>query len=370
LKIVHVVLSLDIGGLERVVLSLVQQAGQLRQDVSVLCIERPGAMAAQFEALGVPVRCIGKKPGLKFSTIGKIKNNLEQQRPDVVHTHQIGALFYAGPAARKLEVPVVVHTEHGKHFERGVRIRVLGRWAARSAQQFFCVSNDIAHAVKTWRIAPDEKVAVVANGITTARPGGQSDNSALRRELGIPHGAAVIGTVSRLAEVKRQDVLLAGFSKIRTAAIPPHLVLVGGGPLESNLRNLAGQLGIAERVHFAGFQKNPEQYVQIMDVFALTSRSEGMPLSVLEAWAAGVPVVASRVGGLPELIQDGRTGALFDFGDTDALAHLFESLIGGSPRARQMAAAGQEYVRSRFDVSVMAANYQQQYERLLEGAAC
>src|SRR5208337_2646319 len=111
-RVVHVVLSLDIGGLERIVADLVRVGRALGQIPSVICLERPGTLAAQVESLGVPVLCADKPPGLRLETIGRVRELLRQLRPDVLHTHQIGALVYAGPAARRERIPVVVHTEH------------------------------------------------------------------------------------------------------------------------------------------------------------------------------------------------------------------------------------------------------------------
>lgn len=362
-KVIHVLLWLDPGGLERVVLSLVQEGMQLSQRVSVVCLERPGELAGEVERAGARVYSVDKRPGLRLGTVGRLRKLFEQIRPDVVHTHQIGALFYAGPAARRAGVPVVVHTEHGKHYENApLRRRLMARWAARSAERFFCVSADIAASVRARRIAPASKIEVVANGIDTARYAQSSDACALREALGIPPDAPVVGTVGRLAEVKRQDVLLRAFARLRGAC---HLVLVGDGPMRPELERLAAELGIGNRVHFAGYQPAPERFFHVMNVFALTSRSEGMPLAVLEAWAAGVPVVASRVGGLPELIEEGVNGVMFEAGDDATLAVHLEQLLRDLEQARVLGAAGQHTVRSRFDVSVMAQRYQQSYLHLL-----
>ena len=128
---------------------------------------------------------------------------------------------------------------------------------------------------------------------------------------------------------------------------------------------LAVSLGQHGHVHFTGYQPQPERYLQVMDVFALTSRSEGMPLSVLEAWAAGVPVVATRVGGLPEMIEDGRTGLLIGSGDEAGLATVLGDLIGNLGLSHRLGEAGRHQVRSRFDSRVMAGNYARHYNALL-----
>jgi glycosyltransferase involved in cell wall biosynthesis len=367
LNIVHVVLSLDVGGLERVVLSLVREAVRTGHRVSVLCLERPGKMADRAVELGAQLKCVEKPPGVKLATVRKVAEFLGDLKPDVVHTHQIGALFYAGPAARRAGVPVVVHTEHGKHFETRRRNRWLGWWAAKSAQRMFCVSSDIARALKFRGVAKGPKVVVLANGIDTGAFERRGDGAALRRSLGIPLNAPVIGTVGRLAEVKRQDVLLQACAKITPhGGDLPHVLLVGGGPLESQLRKLAAELGLGERAHFTGNTATPEMYLEIMDIFALTSRSEGMPLVVLEAWAAGLPVVASRVGGLPEMIEDGATGILFESLDDTLLARRFEDLLEDRQLSARLGHAGRQHARQHFDVSVMAGNYERHYRELLE----
>ena len=181
--------------------------------------------------------------------------------------------------------------------------------AGSFASRFFCVSDDIADAVKAYRTVAHHKVIVVENGIDTAAFDLPGDCNTLRISLGIPHGAPVIGTVGRLNEVKRQDLLIRGFASIANHDPKPHLLLVGDGPELRSLRAMAEALGLSDRVHFAGFQARPEQFLHLMDIFALTSRLEGMPLAILEAWAAGLPVIASRVGGVPKLVAQGQSGS-------------------------------------------------------------
>ncbi len=371
IRVVHVVLSLDIGGLERIVADLVRVGRALGQNPSVICLERPGTLAAQVESLGVPVLCAGKPPGLRLETIGRIRELLRQSKPDVVHTHQIGALIYTGPAARREKVPVVVHTEHinnvAKHrsLSKRARIRLLWGLAGSYADRFFCVSDDIADAVKAYRTVPGRKVVVVPNGIDTAAFATKGGCESLRRDLGISHGVPVIGTVGRLNEVKSQDLLIRSFAQVSNHDLKPHLLLVGDGPERHRLQQLAEDLGISDRVRFAGYQSRPEQFLQIMDIFALTSRLEGMPLVILEAWAAGLPVVASRVGGVPKMIAQGQTGLLFDSGDEAALTEAMDRLLAHPDEVQRLGEAGREYVRSRFDLRVMAETYERHYRNLL-----
>jgi sugar transferase (PEP-CTERM/EpsH1 system associated) len=365
LGVVHVVLSLELGGLERVVLDLVREGLALGQRVAVACVEQPGLLAPSVEAMGARLDCLGKGPGLRMETIGRMKALLDELRPEVVHTHQVGALFYAGPAARDAGVPAVVHTEHGKHYPNRLRARVLGRLASRRVGRFFCVSKDIADSIVRHRIAPRRKVHVVPNGIDVARFDRDGDRGELRRSLGLPAEAPIIGTVGRLDEVKRQDRLIRAFAQVRRGWPEARLLLVGDGPSRDELRTLTEGLGLGDCVHFAGYQPRPERYLHAMDVFALTSRSEGMPLAVLEAWAAGVPVVASRVGGLPELIDDGRTGRLIEPGDEAAWSEALAALLADPQAASRLGQEGRRHVRARFGVRAMATNYERHYRELL-----
>jgi glycosyltransferase involved in cell wall biosynthesis len=370
LNVTHVVLSMDLGGLERVVLDLVRAGQGFGQRVAVACTQRPGSLAPRVEALGARLAYVGKTPGSRLKAIAAMKALLRELRPDVVHTHQAGALLYAGPAARGAGVPAVVHTEHGKHYPGHLRTRVIGRLSGGFASRYFCVSQEIAATAVAHHIVPSRKVHVVPNGIDTARFARRDGRDEARRAVGLPAGATIIGTVGRLSEIKRQDLLIRAFAR---AAIPGALLLlVGDGPMMDSLRGLASGLGLGESVRFAGYQDEPERYVRAMDVFALTSRSEGMPLAVLEAWAAGVPVVASRVGGLPEMIDDGRTGLLFEPDDEAALASVLAALGGDPERCRRVGEAGLERVRSRFDVRVMAETYERHYREILSrrGVAC
>jgi glycosyltransferase involved in cell wall biosynthesis len=359
-----VVLSLDVGGLERIVLGLVREGRKLGQKISVICLTARGALASEAEALGARVICVDKPPGLRPSVIPKLKLLLDELSPDVVHTHQIGALFYAGPAARSAGTPVIVHSEHGKHYAGRLRTRIMGRMASRRAARFFCVSRDIEVEVHKYRIADASKTAVVHNGIDVDLFDVPPDD-VLRAGLGILPGAQVIGTIGRLNEVKRQDVLLRAFAEVARSVRGVQLLLVGEGPMRAELERLAADLGVATATHFVGYQSKPERYLPLLDVFAITSRSEGMPLAVLEAWAARVPVVASAVGGLPEMIEHGRTGLLFPAGDHAALSQLLQSALGDSKQTRDLREAGLARVRSSFSLERMAGEYQRHYVELL-----
>ncbi len=368
LRVAHGVQSLDVGGLERVVLDLVRRGRAGGAEVSVVCVERPGTLAAQVEAVGGRVISLNKPPGRTPELTARARPILAELRPTVLHTHTSGALLYLGPAA-PAGVPVL-HTEHGDAVGRGVgwwaKLKARGVWhqAAKSADLFCGVSADIVRSAGRWGTVPKGKLDVVLNGIDTERYATES-RTAARQWLGLSPDARVIGTVGRLNEVKRQDLLLRGVAQLGGEFADVRVVLVGDGPERPALERLATELGLNERVTFAGYQSAPEQFLPAFDLFALTSRNEGLPLALLEAWASGVPVVASAVGGVPKAVAHERTGLLFPSGDVRALADALRQLLSDPAAAVRMGEAGRAEVRASYSLARMAAEYDTRYRQLI-----
>jgi glycosyltransferase involved in cell wall biosynthesis len=366
LKVVHVVLSLDVGGLERNVVNQVRQGIRLNQNNTVVCLDSPGMLASQVESLGGRVISMQKPPGLRWKLFGKLQALFSELRPDVVHTHQLASLLYAGRAARRAAVPLVIHTQHGKEdLTQRRRGRWLGRVAGRYCQRFYCLTEDMAETVRANWIVSSRKIKVICNGIDSEPFRSRVDTAAIRRSLGIPEGVPVIGTVGRLADVKRQDLLIYAFAKVRDRHPKAHLLIVGDGPLKEQLMALAESLHISPYLHFAGYRSDTAACYQLMSVFALSSRTEGLPQAAIEASFSGIPVVASRVGGLPELVNEERTGLLFEEGDASGLAAALDRILSDPIWARSLAQAASAKVQSRFEVSRMADEYHQYYLEFL-----
>ncbi len=210
LRVVHVTLSLDVGGLERNIVNQIRQAPALGQHISVICLERPGTLAPVAESLDATVLSANKKPGLRPQIALRLRAILKHLKPDVIHTHQIGPLFYIRLAEIGLpKPPIIVHTEHGREpYAASRKLRALARFGARNAQVFYCLTNDMADAVLAHQIAPADRVRVIHNGIDFANYVTPHNIDTIRDSLGIPQHAPVVGTIGRLTEIKRQDVLL------------------------------------------------------------------------------------------------------------------------------------------------------------------
>jgi glycosyltransferase involved in cell wall biosynthesis len=371
LHVAYGVLSLELGGLERLVLDLVREGTSRGQRASVICLERSGRLAAQAEALGADVYCLHKLAGRSHQAIVAAGQLLAHLQPDVVHTHQVGALWHLGRAARDIGIPIL-HTEHSDHVAHSrswyAKLKVWWVWrqVAPLADAFCCVSDDIARTIRRLRAVPHDKLRVVANGIDTRPFESATDGSKIRRQFGIPAGALVLGTVGRLVEVKRQYLLIRALAALRSLGKHANtwLLIVGDGPERQRLEELATGLGVREWTIFAGYQSEPHLFYQAMDLFVLTSRHEGLPLALLEAWASGLGVVASAVGAIPKTVIHGQTGLLFENGDERALVETLAGLLDTPAWMNQLGRRGRAEVHARFSLGRMANEYEAVYSRL------
>jgi glycosyltransferase involved in cell wall biosynthesis len=372
LHLVQGVLSLDLGGLERVAVDLVAEQVRRGNRATVICVDRPGKLAPQVEAMGGQVFSLNRLFGQSHDVRGAAEDLLRRLQPNILHTHQIGALWHLGQAARELQVPVV-HTEHSDHvaMARGwyskLRARYWWRRAGEFADRFCCVSEDVARSVTRWGTVAKQRTAVIANGINTGAFAGEDLAGEIRESLGIPAGALVLGSVGRLVEVKRYDWLLRAFARLCSLGRQTNiwLLLVGDGPERARLESLAVRLGIQKRVVFAGYQSQPQRCYSAMDLFVLTSRHEGLPLALLEAWAAKLPVVASAVGGIPRAVTHGVTGMLFPPRDFESLVDTLVGLLETPAWMRLLAHNGRQLAEKQYSLASMADAYESQYSPLV-----
>jgi glycosyltransferase involved in cell wall biosynthesis len=370
LAILHAVISLDVGGLERLVSALIRQGRRIGHDVSAVCTERLGRLAEAVKADGAQAYCLGKRRGEGAAFARRVTELLAQIKPDVVHTHQIAAAWGIGRAAAKLGIPVV-HTEHGNHFSRSegwlsdLKQALLYRLAFRRIERVFCVSTEIADVMKRRRIAPSSKIAVVTNGVGLESFADLPSSEQARQTFGIPIDAFVLGTVGRLVEVKRQEFLLRGAARLRERIPNLWVLLVGDGPERCRLEGVAKELGLGDRCVFAGFQSRPEIGLRAMDVFALTSRSEGLPVSLLEAWACGIPIAAAAVGGIPDVVAHEKMGMLFEGGNEPEFCDAIERLFTDRELSAAIKRAAGKEVQEKFSHQQMMNTYEREYRKIV-----
>lgn len=357
LRVVHLVLTLNIGGLEKVVYDLVRSTDRGRIDVHIVCLGEVGSLGPSFDSLNVPVESLDVARRGPIAGILRLAARLRALRPDVLHTHNASPHLIGAPAAWLSGVPVVVHTRHGRHLFSGLKSRLVNRLASRLTQRIVAVSEDAADVSRMSDGIPDEKLEVIWNGIE------------LREfsERTIPVAAVVHRAihVARLADdIKDQQSLLHA-ARIVTDAEPRfELDLVGDGPDRAMLEALRDELGLQSNVKFHGYRLDVRSLLSQAGLFVLSSVTEGLSISVLEAMAASLPVVATNVGGNPEVVANGTTGIIVPPRNPSVLAASMLELIRNPRRAEQMGRAGRERVEEHFDLCQVAAKYERIYRRL------
>jgi glycosyltransferase involved in cell wall biosynthesis len=338
IAVMQVVLSLRVGGLERVVVDLVNHASDEFRFV-VCCLEEAGAWAGEVPR----VVTLNKRPGVDWRMFWRIAGIVRAERIDVIHTHNSTAHLY-GALAAKLTGAKVLHTEHGKNVGEEARYHRLNRIAAPFTDFTVAVSDKNAEVAVRHEGAAPSRLKVIPNGIRIEQ------FSAPRKSPG-----RRVGTVGRLVREKNYPLLLRA-----VAAIPDaELVLVGDGPLRNELQKRAGQ-----RVQFLGQRADIAELLAGFDVFALSSSTEGMSIALLEAMAAGCPIVVTAVGGNVELIEHMQTGLVVPPDDEAALCAAIEQLLDDRALATRLGDAARETARQRYSVEAMTRSYETLWRQL------
>jgi glycosyltransferase involved in cell wall biosynthesis len=361
--IAHVLSSLRIGGQERVALEL--GAGQVAagHEVSVVSLapEPDGPLADAFRARGVTVRNVPKRSGIDLTLTLRLALAFRRGRLDVVHTHNRMPLIY-GAAAGKLAGATVVHTRHGPG--RGSRgEQFLRAGAGRLVDAYVAVSPELGDLARSLGDCGPDKLRVIENGIDLDRFGGAAaERQAARAALGIPDDAWVVGSVGRLAPEKDYPLLVRALAPLLGPRA--RLLLVGDGGESQAIAAEASARGVRDFVVLPGARDDIPRLLAAMDVFALSSRMEGLPLCTLEAMAAGLPVVATAVGGLPGLIDEGLTGYLVPARDEEALRRRLYALQADPEAARAVGARGRVHVRHKYAREAMVVRYLSLYTEM------
>lgn len=353
------------GGQERVALDLA--ASQVRAGYRVTALSLApapdGPLAAEFRAAGAFVDRVARpRPGFDPALVLRLGRRLRTSGVALAHTHNRMALIYGAPAAR-LAGAALVHTKHGNNPKGGTRL-VAGNLAGRLVDAFVAVSPETADFARKRREVDDRRLSVILNGIDVGRFRPRIEARArIRSELGIPTDAWVVGTVGRAAVEKNQALLLRAAAPLLGAKV--RLVVTGDGPLLPSLSEQASSLGIASFVYLLGARADVPDVLNALDAFVLCSDTEGLPLVIPEAMATGLPVIATRIGGIPTVIDEGETGFLVPVGDEAALRDRLERLLRDPALRRACGERALAAAAGRFSAERMRGDYIALYERIL-----
>jgi len=357
--IVQVVENLEVGGLERLAvdLALAQRAAGHRN--AVYCLYGAGPLARELETGGVPVVEFHKERHSKAATTWAMARQLRRDGADVVHGHNIAVHHFAAAAKRIAGVPVCINTRHSATSSTGAPYQErYFRWVEPFTDHVVFVCDYVRKKLEPLLNYPAAKCSVILNGIPLekflahpASPGGARPRIRF-------------GTIGRLVPAKGHSVLIEAFSKIAVQLPEADLRIYGYGPLENQLRELIGRQGMAGRITLEGRTDDAARVFESLDVFVFSSVNEGLPLVILEAMAAGLPIVSTRIGGVPEVAPESVFPWFAQPGDAESLAAAMLRVAQSSDLARTGAEA-RRIAAANYGIEQMSRRYEALYEKLL-----
>jgi glycosyltransferase involved in cell wall biosynthesis len=359
MRIIHVVQGLGIGGQERLVVHLSRELAARGHEPAIVSLSLGGEVRAEIS--DVPVYDATRADGADASLVARLAALLLRLRADVVHTHNPAPMLYAIPAALLARVGRRVHTKHGANVYRP-RALWAARGLARALDALVAVSPETAESARIKERPRKQSLHIIPNGIPLAAFGPDADARArLRAELGIPPSAFVVGSVGRLAREKNYPLLVRAIGPLLSEQL--RLVLVGSGDDRAEIeRNVPS--ACAQFVVLTGLRHDIPSLLASFDLFALSSRTEGLPLAIPEAMASALPVVATAVGGIPSAVPAG-CGMLVPSGDAPALRAALDALARDPARTRAMGESARHHALAVFSIERMA----DAYERIYRGHA-
>lgn len=358
LRVMEMIDKPSLGGGQKALLLLAENLDRSRFEV-VISAGAGGPLAEEAKRIGIGYVPVSMGKRLSRHPAKEISGVLTENKIDILHTHGGIAGLYGRSAARRAGTPAVVHTLHGIHYlhYRNPLLRrfyvLLERRCSRSTDRLILVCQSDLQRARKHRLASEEKMTVILNGIDVRTELGTDITSRLRSELGWPPGRPVIGTVARLHRQKGVANLLRAAPRILGGFPEARIAVVGDGPEGLRLRREAQRLNPEGRFLFLGERKDADSVLSLFDVFVLPSLWEGLPFVLIEAAALGKPIVATAVDGVPEMLEDGKTGLLVPPNDPSALASAVIRLLRDKEEAARFGEMARALVPPRFPLRRM-----------------
>jgi glycosyltransferase involved in cell wall biosynthesis len=361
LRVLQLLQGLAIGGIERMVLDLVFELPADDYSTAFCTFDREGPLARLVRERGMAIHFRPRRGAIDPRFVLWLAQLVRSERIDIVHAHNATAFFYGALATTLVPRARFLYTEHDRAFPTPLRERGLHAALARRTDAVVTVSQTLRDNLVRYECFPPARVHVVKNGVRLSPA--TRDRDAVRAELALG-GRPVAGIVARLAPVKNHAVLLRAWKQVLDSVPDAVLLVVGNGSTESACRALAAELGLGDTVRFLGFRLDIADLLLAMDVFVLSSHSEGLSLTLLEAEAAGLPIVATHVGGNPEVVRDGESGFLVPSSQPGPLAAALARLLQNPSLRARFGARGRALYHDGFTLQSMVSGYDRLYRAL------
>ncbi len=372
MKVVHIIKIVLTAGAERHLLRLLPGLQANGIDVHLIVLVQPDKPMDDFVALatdaGISVERITIHRHADVALLPRLARRLRHLQPDVVHTHLIHADLYGVLAARLVGVRGVVISRHNDNaFRYHPAARLLNRMLWRLSSRGIAISEALRQFCISVESANPHSVTKIHYGLDLPRTDVSNHRAALRRQLNSPHDAILLGTVSRLIEQKGLQYIISAMSQLRNDYANLFLVITGDGALRSDLKTQVANAGLQDRVRFLGWREDADAVMAGLDVFVQPSLWEGFGLVLLEAMARDLPIIATHVSAIPEIVQDGETGLLVPPKDAAALADAVRQLVDDPQLRQKMGEAGRTRLDNHFSEAKMVEATAELYRSLTAG---
>ncbi len=371
LKILHLTFDMAIAGTEQVIRQLVENTDPNRFDVAICCIDgKVGELGQKLQEKGFVFHVLKRGGGFDRTLIHDLRSLLRKHAFDIVHCHQYTPYVY-GLFASMGTSSKVVFTEHGRFYPDSYKWKryLLNPMLSLFTGAITAISAATSEALTRYENFPRRKIRTLYNGIreNSAAETEQCITEAkrLREELGLSPDTLVFGTISRLDPIKNQSMMIRAFADTLKRQPKCHLLIVGDGPERQQLEQLTDTLKLRNHLSFTGFKVDPKPWFAVIDVFLLSSLSEGTSMTLLEAMAFAKPAIVTGVGGNPEIVLDQQTGLVTPNEDTAAFSEAMQKLAADPALARRLGEQGRHRFLEKFTVRVMC----EQYEAIYQGLA-
>jgi glycosyltransferase involved in cell wall biosynthesis len=368
MRLLHLVDSLEFGGLERVVTDLAVEQVRQGHQVGVFSLQSTEGFAAELARAGVEVTIGHKQGSLDLHMLRRLRGVIKDRRIELVHAHNFVPNYHAAAATLWLRhKPVIVGTCHDMGTRlANRRLRAYYRWSLPYTAGLAMVGKQVHDRFVDEGFVPADKAVTVLNGIPVDRfAWTPAQRAAARGTLGVADGDLLVGAVGRLVGLKNHRLLIEQMPALVARFPSLKLAIIGGGPLQEELTALAAQHGLAGRVMLLGQRADVSALTPAFDVFAMTSLTEGLSIALLEACATRLAIVATAVGGNPEIVHDGDTGLLVPPADGPALQAALARLLGDAALRERLAEQARRWVTAHASVQTLARAYEGFYRRFL-----